>query len=58
MTPFEILCGEICRWLAYAIILSLPYGYWWDEMEKRQGRAIDAYLNGRAAVIHLPPMEP
>ena len=35
MTPFEILCGEICRWLAYAIILSLPYGYWWDEMEKR-----------------------
>ena len=54
----EIACDFVCRWLAYVtIFIVVPYGCWWDEMEKRQGRAIDAYLNGRAAVIHLPPMQ-
>ncbi len=58
MTQMEYWCEIFSRVFFWIVLSAALYGCWWDETEKRQGRAIDAYLNGRAAVIHLPPMEP
>ena len=56
MTPMEIYCEIFARVFFWTVLSAALYGCWWDEMDKKQGRAIDAYLNGRQTVIHLPPV--
>ena len=53
MTPIEIWCELFARVLFWAVLACALYGCWLSEAEDRQGRAVDAYLNGRRGVIYL-----
>ena len=53
MTPIELWCELFARVLFWTVLACALYGYWLNEMEKSQGRAVDAYLNGRQGVIYL-----
>ena len=53
MTPIEIVFELLARLLFWTILACALYGCWLSEAEDRQGRAVDAYLNGRRGVIYL-----
>ena len=53
MTPIELWCELFARVLFWVVLSCALYGCWLSEAEDRQGRAVDAYLNGRQGVIYL-----
>ena len=53
MTPIEIVFELLARLLFWTILACTLYGCWLDEIEKRQGRAIDYYLYGQQGTIYL-----
>lgn len=56
MTPFEVFCGNLAQAFFWTVLSMALYGNWECYTWERQGRAIDAYLNGRRSVIYLPPV--
>ena len=53
MTPIEIVFELLARFLFWLVLACALYGCWLDEIEKRQGRAIDYYLNGVQTRMYL-----
>lgn len=53
MSPIEIACELFARVFFWTVLTCALYGCLLDEIEKRQGRAVEAYLNGRSGVIYL-----
>ena len=53
MTPIELWCELFARVLFWIVLACALYGCWLSETENRQGRAVDAYLNGHGSVIYL-----
>ena len=53
MTTMEIACEIFARLFFWTILTCALYGCWLDEIEDRQGRAVDAYLNGTHTRMYL-----
>ena len=53
MTPIELWCELFACVLFWIVLACALYGCWLDDVEKRQGRAIDYYLNGVQTRMYL-----